>query len=162
MTGGRLELAIVDLRNRPDLLPTVMDWHADAWGNIRSRAEIAAMYADSLCGQAGEFTLIGLAGATPAGMASLRPADRFYNLHRHLTPWLDSVYVARDHRRQGIATVLCRAVIERARGLHLAALHLGADDEAAVRIYSQLDFVAMERTAAYGDPPHIIMRRILS
>ena len=152
-------LDIVDLRDRPSLLPAVMDWHADGWGKIRPCPEIEAMYRACLGGAANEFTLVGLIGGVPAGMASLRPTDLFYGRHRHLTPWLDSVYVAHAFRRRGVAAALCRAVIDRAASLGAPALYLGTEDDSAARIYGAVGFLVLETTQVYGERAHVIMRR---
>lgn len=156
-----LEIAIFDLRDRPSLLPSVMEWHADACGKFRSRPEIEAMHRGSLRGAADSCTLVGLIADVPAGMASLRPFDQFHRLHCHLTPWLDSVYVARAQRRRGVGAALCRAVIEQVAGAGFSTLYLGTDGPAAARLYVGLGFTELESTSDYGETPHLLMRLAL-
>lgn len=151
-------IEIVDLRDRPALFETVVGWHQVQWGRIRPRAQIEQWYRESLAGAANLFTLVALVDGMPAGMASLRPCDAYYASHSHLTPWLDSVYVASAFRQRGVARALCRAIMRQAFRNGFTALYLGTDSPTAEQLYTELGFAAMADIAATDGSPSRLMR----
>ena len=71
-----------------------------------------------------------------------------------LSPWLASVYVAADHRRQGIGSALVRRVAEEAASLGVEALYLFTPDQE--RFYARLGWTVLER-CTYRGYPQVVM-----
>jgi GNAT superfamily N-acetyltransferase len=155
------DLAIVDLRARPELIDRAVEWHYDGWGVAarRTREEIRGFYRASLDERPIPATLIALRHGTPAGMASLRAIDLFYPASAHLSPWLDSLYVDRDYRGLGIGSALCEAVAALARELGHDALYLGTPDQQ--RLYERLGWRWIADDAGLGHAMSSIMARRL-
>jgi ribosomal-protein-alanine N-acetyltransferase len=79
---------------------------------------------------------------------------------------LESVVVRADMRRQGLGSVLCRAVMDwsRAEGAKAIALEARAGSAGALRLYGGLGFVAIgRRPHYYSDPVEdaVVMRCVL-
>ena len=82
-------------------------------------------------------------GSRAIGTAALRKHDLPERVD--LSPWLGGVYVAREFRGQGVASLLCRTVEERARQLGFRSLHLFTLDQQA--LYEHLGWRSIERTS---------------
>ena len=72
-----------------------------------------------------------------ASFGDFRPHDGYYKTVEH------SVYVSRNHRRQGVARALMPALIDRARALGKHAMIGGVDaaNEASIRLHEAFGFV---------------------
>jgi predicted N-acetyltransferase YhbS len=86
------------------------------------------------------------------GSASLVAYDM--DTRMDLSPWLASVYVATEHRRQGIGTALVRRVVQEAEALGVQALHLYTPDKEP--FYACLGWSVIERTT-YQSYPQVVM-----
>src|SRR5690606_12830155 len=71
---------------------------------------------------------------TLLGSASLLADDM--SSHPELTPWLASVYVAEQHRGQGIGSTLVRRVMQHARDIGIKRLYLYTPDQE--KLYARL------------------------
>ena len=90
------------------------------------------------------------------GTAALRVAD----LHgrEDLGPWLGGVYVLPAHRRQGVATALCRVAEDRARVMGIPRLYLFTLDQES--LYARMGWETIEATV-WQDRPCVIMAKNL-
>jgi N-acetylglutamate synthase-like GNAT family acetyltransferase len=71
-----------------------------------------------------------------------------------LSPWLASVYVATEHRRQGIGSALVRRVVQEAATLDVKRLYLFTPDQE--HFYSTLGWTVLER-CTYRGYPQVVM-----
>jgi GNAT superfamily N-acetyltransferase len=78
---------------------------------------------------------------------------------KELTPWLAGVYVAPEHRRQGIGSALVARAVDCAERLGVPRLYLYTPG--AERMYSRLGWSPMERVKYRGSDV-LIMHRDLS
>jgi N-acetylglutamate synthase-like GNAT family acetyltransferase len=65
-----------------------------------------------------------------------------------LTPWLGGVYVAPDHRRQGIGSALVTRAVDEARKLSVERLYLYTADQE--RFYARLGWSVVEQCQYRG------------
>ena len=86
------------------------------------------------------------------GSASLIAQDM--DTRPELSPWLASVYVAAEQRRQGIGSSLVRRVTEEATALGIERLHLFTPDQE--HFYARLGWSVVER-CSYRGYPQVVM-----
>jgi len=90
-------------------------------------------------------TLLGSAGILPATIT-----------HRHLTPWLSSVYVPEEFRGQGIASALSLRAIDEAARLGFKRLYLFTPRNES--LYARIGWRTFERIE-YSGLPLTLMER---
>ncbi len=90
-------------------------------------------------------TLLGSAGILPATIT-----------HRHLTPWLSSVYVPEEFRGQGIASALSLRAIDEAARLGFKRLYLFTPRNES--LYARIGWRTFERIEYSGLPLTLIER----
>ena len=93
-------------------------------------------------------TFVAVEDGQPLGSASL--VERDLATHTHLGPWLASVYVTHERRRQGIGGQLVRRVVEEAARLHFDRLYLFTLDQEP--FYRELGWERLERNHFRGHP----------
>ncbi|HWA81573.1 MAG TPA: GNAT family N-acetyltransferase [Acetobacteraceae bacterium] len=113
---------IVTLADRPDLLPTIVQWLRDHHAPQAPLAPYAAQIASRVSLLGPEQCLILLAGSVPAGTASLTAQG--LKSRSELTPWLTNVFVASSFRGRGYARRLVMAVEAAARRAAIPTLWL--------------------------------------
>ena len=148
-------MEFVYLADHSAFLPVIAAWHHDEWAYIRpgDTVERRQKRLAAECGrQQIPTTLVALKDGTPVGSISLIAEDM--DSHPHLTPWLASLYVAKEHRRQGIGAALVRRVIEEAKSLRVPRLYLYTPSEE--RFYRGLGWRTLEQTSYAGKPATIM------
>ncbi len=93
---------------------------------------------------------------TPLGSAGILPATI---THKHLTPWLSSVYVPDEHRGKGIASALSLRAVDEAAKLGFDRLYLFTPHSETM--YARLGWKAFERIE-YDGRPLVLMERSIS
>ena len=94
-------------------------------------------------------TLLGSAGILPRTIT-----------HKHLTPWLSSVYVPDEHRGRGIASALSlRAIVETAK-LGFERLYLFTPRSES--LYARIGWKTFERIEHNGTPLALMERPVSS
>ena len=149
------------LADHPEFLPTLAQWHHQEWGYLRpgDSAEARAARMQLLCGREAIPTIfIAFSGGTLIGSAMLIANDM--DTRRELSPWLAGVYVAAEHRRQGIGSALVARVVECAECLGVSRLYLYTPG--AERMYSQLGWSPNERVKYRGSDVLIMQRDLNS
>jgi len=147
------------LADHLEFLPTLAQWHHEQWGYMRpgDSAEARAARMKALCGREEIPTvLIAFSGSTLFGSAMLVGNDM--ETRKELTPWLAGVYVAAEHRRQGIGSALVARVVKCAQGLGVARLYLYTPS--AEVMYSRLGWSPMERVNYRGSDVLIMQRNL--
>jgi len=138
------------LSQYPQFIPVIARWHQDEWHRLSPdltvdlRIELYKSYSQSafipLC-------FLALIDDKPVGSASLVKSDM--QTQPHLDPWLASVYVHEQYRRQGIASQLINRCIERARQDHVDKLYLYTPDKS--RFYQKRGWRLRESTLYHGE-----------
>ena len=102
---------------------------------------------------AGTLPWVAVSGGKLLGSASLIPHDM--DSRMELTPWLASVFVDPELRKQGIGSALVRYVVEEARSRGYQTIYLYTPDR--ISFYEGLGWTFMERADQKGHPVDIIM-----
>jgi N-acetylglutamate synthase-like GNAT family acetyltransferase len=148
------DLEIVDLREVPEHIPRLAEWHHAQWSYLNPGKTIEQRIEklrNHLHAAPLPRTFVAVAEpGTPAGSASLVSADM-----DTLTPWLASVFVDPHYRQQGIGAALVRRVMAAAEQAGIETLSLFTPDQEA--FYRQLGWhtIARER---YRDDEVTIMQ----
>jgi GNAT superfamily N-acetyltransferase len=120
------------LADHPEFIPTVAQWlhvqfsYLSPGSSVERR--IAGLGKQLAKGQM-SITFLALSGDTPLGTASLTAHDM--DTRMELSPWLASVYVAPEYRRQGTGTALVQRVADEAKALGFETLYLYTPDQEA-------------------------------
>ena len=141
---------------RPEWMATVAGWQHQAFGHFDPSKTLPDRLR-TLSGMKRDALPLGLVahadGSVPLGCASV---VRSTFTHAELGPWLSAVYVAPEHRGQGIASALAeRAAAECAR-LGFAELFLFTPH--SERLYARLGWETFDRTQI-GKVGAAVMRR---
>lgn len=95
------------------------------------------------------LTYVALDENKPIAMASLRDND---GIRDDLTPWLGSLIVHPDYRRQGIGEILIELTKQHAKRLGYKKLYLFALDPTIPTWYTKLDFKEIGTDKLYHHP----------
>ena len=121
-------MRVVPLADRPDLFPTVGRWHWQEWGAGAPNVSLGE-WTDALRAKSGRdgipITWVALLGGVPVGSVAL--IERDMPTHPGLTPWLSSVYVVPERRKDGVGSALVAHAEEAARALGVVRLYLYTD-----------------------------------
>jgi GNAT superfamily N-acetyltransferase len=137
------------LADHPELIPILAQWHHQQFSYL-DRGVTAAQRESFLGTHANHpqipTTFVAMAGETLLGSASLLARDMDTRLD--LSPWLAAVYVAPEHRRQGIATALIVRVVDEARILGYRTIYLFTPDKES--FYTRRGWSLLEHTNYRG------------
>ena len=86
------------------------------------------------------------------GTASIVQCDM--DTHKHLTPWLASVYVAEEERRKGIGTKIVNRMIEECKNLNIKKLYLFTFD--MMDFYKKLGWKTIEKTKYFNQDVEVM------
>lgn len=152
-------MRIDHLADRLGWIPAIAGWHHSAFGAFnptKTLEQCVEALRESLCRDTLPLTLVAHADdGTPMGCASVVVTSL---THRHLSPWLSMVYVAPEHRGQGVASALAqRAAAECAR-LGFAELHLFTPRSES--LYARLGWETFDRTLINGAAAAVMKRNV--
>jgi GNAT superfamily N-acetyltransferase len=99
---------------------------------------------------------VGLLGDQVVGMSCLVACD--IESHCHLTPWLATVLVVPEYRRQGIGSALSRRATEEAQRLGIPTLYLFTFDKQG--FYTRLGWATLEEASYAGRRGSIMLRQL--
>jgi GNAT superfamily N-acetyltransferase len=112
--------SIVELLDRPEVIPTVVRWIRQEWPDSRDDSAIE----ERLCGSRRRdmlpLALVAVTGSTPIGFVSLTLYEK--GIEQGRPHWIDALYVEPPHRGQGIAGQLLHAAAEKSVVLGLTEL----------------------------------------
>ena len=148
---------IVYLADFPQHLSTVAGWIFAEWGHLIPSLTLNAVEEKlhtHLNHTIIPLTLVALLGDQPVGTASLMFTDM--SSRPDLSPWLASVYVAPEHRKQGIGSQLTKAIEEISQGLHVKKLFLFTPDQE--HFYARLGWSVLDRTEYRGQQVVVMYR----
>jgi GNAT superfamily N-acetyltransferase len=133
------------LADHQEFIPTLARWHHEEWGYLRPGDSVEARVErlGAACGRIEIPTVvIAFADSTLLGSAMLVAHEM--DTRTEWSPWLAGVFVAPDHRRQGIGIELVRRVVQDASALGVRRLYLYS--RRAESFYSRLGWSVVERT----------------
>ena len=138
-------LHIAALREQPEHIDQVIDWHFAEWGHHHPGQTREDRRRDILATELGEpgdipCMFLGTLDGVPVGTAALIECDLSHR--RDLRPWLASVYVAVEHRGAGHGSALVRRVMDYAASLDESPVYLFTPD--AVPFYERLGWIRQE------------------
>jgi len=146
------------LMGHPSHLPTVAAWHHAQFGYLTPNTTLedrTERLHRSLQNDALPMTMVALSeGGTLLGSASLFPTTI---THKHLTPWLSSVFVPREYRGKGVASALSLRAIREAARLGFDMLYLFTPSSEA--LYARIGWTIFERIDYNGVPLTLMERQ---
>ncbi len=124
-----MNIRLVFLADHPEHLTLLAEWHHEAFASLNPNASVAQRVA-KLKSRLGRGTIpttvIALMEATLVGSASLVEHDMAGR--EDLSPWIASVYVRPEYRRQGIGSQLMQQLESIAKELGIGRLYLFTPD----------------------------------
>ena len=148
------------LADHPALVPIVAAWQQTEFGYLTPTVTLedrAERLRGSLQKDALPMALVALDGdGAPMGSAGILSATI---THKHLTPWLSSVYVPGEHRGKGIASALSLRAVDEAAKLGFDRLYLFTPRSETM--YARLGWKTFERIE-YDGRPLVLMQRSVS
>jgi|SRR5690606_39575983 N-acetylglutamate synthase-like GNAT family acetyltransferase len=149
-------MKIIDLREAPQHIPTIAQWHFNEWGYLNPRKTLEYRIERMqryLADNPIPSMLIAVDGDAVLGTAALVEADM--DSHPELTPWLASVYIREDQRGRGLGKNLVQALMDFAGRQQLTHLYLFTPDQAG--FYAKLGWKTLAEEN-YRETPVTIMR----
>ncbi|MBM6594582.1 GNAT family N-acetyltransferase [Microvirga pudoricolor] len=142
----RPEVAISNLRDRPDLAPDVADRVWQAWWKAKGYPldHIADLVGENLTGSSIPFSLVAHDRTDFIGTVSVIEND--FPDRPDYTPWLAALWVDRDHRERGVGAALVEQAAQAAFALGTGTIYLGALPEPR-RFYEKRGWVCIEENA---------------
>lgn len=137
------------LSNHSELIPIVARWHHHEWGHLRAEKAIewrSGQFIWTNDPSAIPLTFTACSESGPMGTASLVLND--IPERQDLSPWLASVYVQAEYRKQGIGSVLVNQVVGKANSLNHPILYLFTFDK--MKLYWHLDWKTIEQLDYHG------------
>ena len=138
------------LTHYPEHIPVIAQWHQDEWHHIspnlttERRIKLYSSYNTNCVIPSCTLALI---NKHPVGSASLVVSDM--DSYPYLSPWLASVYVHSDFRKQGIASQLLEICLDTAKKAHLKTLYLFTPDQ--TDFYQKRGWELYESTTYHGE-----------
>lgn len=146
--GKVTPICVVPLGERPAVVPTLATWLYEQWGYFHDHDSVERRI-EELNGRLQTdrvpVAFVALSSdvpdAIPIGTASLTADD--LDTRPDLTPWLASVFVAHQFRRDGVGAALVRAVVAHAKTLGIRTLYLFTEDR--TEFYARLGWTVFEQ-----------------
>jgi predicted N-acetyltransferase YhbS len=153
-----VRVRIVPLADHLEALPHLAAWHHAEWGFLHPGGKVSEV-AEELRGHLGReripTTFVALVDGEAVGSASLVEHD--LPERPDLGPWLASLYVAPEHRRQGIGAALAERVVEEAAQLGVPTLYLFTFDREDY--YARLGWQRLAPESCRGHPVVVMTRQ---
>ena len=139
-------------------IPTCARWRVEAFGDVlettieAEQRSLEAFTSDQIRQAAVVAKSDGvLAGTCLLVQSELEPCHP-------VSPWLAGLYVAPEHRRQGVGSILVRAVEDQARERRYRRLYLYTDN--ALAYYERLGWSIIDRIDWKGFPTALMTREL--
>lgn len=148
-------MQISSLKDRPHHLLPLAAWHHAEWSYLnpgRSLQERIAEMREDLKGNAIPTTFVAEDDGELLGSACILADDM--SSHPELSPWLASVYVAAQHRKKGIGSILVKRVMQHAQENGVKRLYLYTPDQA--QLYARLGWQVHSEETYNGTPVTIM------
>jgi predicted N-acetyltransferase YhbS len=154
----KLQMKIEYLADHPAHVPTIAAWQQAQFGYLtpaltledRTERLNRSLQKDALpmafIALSDTGTIVGSAGILPTTIT-----------HKHLTPWLSSVYVPIEHRGKGIASALSLRAVTEAKRLGFEQLYLFTPHNET--LYARMGWKTFERIEYNGTPLALMERQ---
>lgn len=140
---------IINLKEEPNLIPTLAKWHHNEWSHLNPsltlNERIYKMEA-YLSNEIIPSTYIAKENNILLGSSALLEHDM--ETKKHLTPWLASIYVAEPHRKQGIGSKLVLHAMKEAKKENISKLYLFTPDQE--NFYKNLGWSTIEKESYHN------------
>ncbi len=135
---------IIDLADRPDLIPACATWNFGEWGEFHGGTleQTVTDFQNLVQANDGQVARIALFDGELAGIALL--IDNDLETHPHLKPWVASVFVLPGYRGRGIAKSLVGAIEKAAAELGHGGAYLYTDKPDLYRQIGWVDFEQLD------------------
>ncbi|MEX0741035.1 MAG: GNAT family N-acetyltransferase [Pseudohongiella sp.] len=148
-------MQISTLKDKPHYLLPLAQWHHAEWSYLnpeRSLDERIEEMQEDLEGKVIPTTFVAEDDGELLGSACVLADDM--SSHPELSPWLASVYVATQHRKKGIGSVLVKQVMQHAQDNGIKRLYLYTPDQA--QLYARLGWQIFSEELYNGTPVTIM------
>lgn len=139
------------LADFPDMIQTLAEWHDLEWRHLNpDNYDLQARISEYRQANSPDHIPVMLvAHDNSKPMGSVRLIDDDMETHPELAPWLASLYVHPDFRRQGIATRLISEIEKTAKRLGFDQLYLFTEDRKD--FYKKLGWRELFRETYYSE-----------
>ena len=154
------EIRIAYLADTPEYIPLIAEWHHNQWSYLENAPTLEqrkSRLKHHLQRNAIPTTFVAWRDEQPVGCASLVANDM--QVLSEWIPWLASVYVLPDQRRQGIASMLVQRVATEAKNLGYPRLYLYTEDQ--MHLYETLGFHASHQRIYRGYEMTVMARDLI-
>jgi GNAT superfamily N-acetyltransferase len=148
------------LADYPEFIPLLARWHHQAFGHFNPGATLEqgiAKLHQKLGRTTMPMTIVAVSQDRLLGSASLVAQDM--STHPELSPWIASVYVDPDYRKQGIGSKLVGRIEAEARKLGMSRIYLYTPDKEM--FYTRLGWSTI-KTEPYRGLTVVIMEKVLA
>lgn len=164
MSSDSSALEIADLRNRADLVDSVVTQNVEQWGdftNIDENTMADLFRADNPTGSL-PVTLVAVVGGRYAGCVSLRERTMGMLTHPEVyldeSPWLSNMWVADWARGGGVASGLTAALEAVARSMNITRIFSSTAHPNS--LYHKLGYVDIEQRPFQSETIYLISKDI--
>ena len=145
------EITIGYLADYPEWVPLIAGWFYEQWYDLYvNRSMTLKDTEDSITERCNydkiPLALVAVKDDKAIGTICLKQFDM--DTRKDLSPCLAGLYVATEHRCNGVGSLLVGALIEKARSLDISKLYLHTPD--AEDFYRKLDWQALGQTEYLG------------
>ena len=141
-------MQILNLNEIPGHLETLARWHQEQWQYFNPRGTLAERIERMKSHLSPEFIPTTFVATDQELFGSAAIIQHDMDTRKDLSPWLASVFVASEFRRQGIGSKLVRHVMEQAHQNQINTLYLFTPDREA--FYAKLGWETFEKTKYRG------------
>lgn len=138
------------LADRPESVPLVAGWYFAEWGYLNHSATLEGVrrkVSASMNRDAIPLTVLAVIDEEVVGAAQLK--YREMPIFPDKEHWLGGVFVASEHRGQGIAKQLVHSVVETAGKLGVTTLHIQTE-RLDGGLYARLGWTPVEQASNHG------------
>ena len=151
-----MEIRIINLAERIDLLDRVSQWIWKEWASDKSIEYVKYSILHNTQTDRVPMTYVALQGEEPIGTVSIWMND--LRCRQDLYPWMASLFVIEKMRNKGIGTLLQNHVIEEAKKLEYKDLYLYTDHNG---FYEKFGWIFYELAPKMDEEYTRIYRKLL-
>lgn len=154
MTSVRIE----HLMECKQFIPTIAAWQQEEFGYLNPNGTVEERVARLSKANDRQQLPISLVAISPDHNALVGSANVLATTltHKHLTPWLSSVFVPAEQRGKGIASALTLAAASEARRLGFDTIYLFTPRNES--LYARLGWATFDRVVLNGVPAAVMAR----
>jgi GNAT superfamily N-acetyltransferase len=141
-------MKIIDLRQDPQHLNTLAQWHHDQWAYLHPGGSLAGRIEKMAAYLGDTFIPTIFIAKNPDILGSAAIVAHDMDTRPDLTPWLASVYVAPEHRKKGVGAELVRHVMREARQAGIKTFYLFTPDQE--HFYQKLGWRTLRKESYHG------------